>query len=229
MAEDASRRAVASLEQKSTTMAAAETNSKSFAEANLLIASWDTLGWILFREHKYEMARQFIEPAWRAGLHAEVGDHLGRVDEALGLKREALTAYAFAADALTRNDTPDVRGQINDSVDRLRAADVRELPLAGALNLQDLRTYKVPRPADEKGWGTFRLEITTAGVIDSQQMTGEHPLTAVKKTVDAMKFPELLPPDSKAHLLRSAVVSCSVGNTCEVVLVPDGGLQTEQQ
>jgi hypothetical protein len=60
-------------------------------------------------------------------------------------------------------------------------------------------------------------------------MTGEHPLTAEKKIVDAMKFPELLPPGSKAHLLRSAVVSCSVGTTCEIVLVPDGGLQTEQQ
>jgi tetratricopeptide (TPR) repeat protein len=229
MAEDASRRAIAGLEQKSATMAAAEANSKSFAEANLLIASWDTYGWILFREHKYEDAKQFIEPAWRASLHAEVGDHLGQIDEALGLKRDALTAYAFAADALTRNDAPDVRGHIHDSVDRLRSADVKELPMGGALDLQDLRTYKVPRAADEKGWGTFRLEITTAGVIDSQQMTGEHPLTAEKKIVDAMKFPELLPPGSKAHLLRSAVVSCSVGTTCEIVLVPDGGLQTEQQ
>ncbi|MFZ0690489.1 MAG: DUF3857 domain-containing protein [Acidobacteriaceae bacterium] len=228
-AEEASRKSIAGLEEKSATMAAAEANSKSFAEAQLLIAAWDTYGWILFREHKYDDAKKFIEPAWRASLRAEVGDHLGQVDEALGLKRDALTAYAFAADALTRSDTPDVRGHIHDSVDRLRGSDVKELPMNGALDLQDLRTYKISRAADEKGWGTFRLEITTAGVIDSQQMTGEHPLTAEKKIVDAMKFPELLPPDSKAHLLRSAVVSCSVGTTCEVVLVPDGGLQTEQQ
>jgi hypothetical protein len=44
-----------------------------------------------------------------------------------------------------------------------------------------------------------------------------------------MKFSELIPPGSKAHLLRSAVVSCSMGKDCEVVLVPDGGLQTERQ
>jgi hypothetical protein len=46
-----------------------------------------------------------------------------------------------------------------------------------------------------------------------------------------MKFPELLPPGSKAHLLRSAVVSCSEASDkkCDVVLVPDGGLQIEQQ
>jgi hypothetical protein len=79
------------------------------------------------------------------------------------------------------------------------------------------------------GWGTFRLEITTSGVIESQQMSGEKQIAGIKNAVDGMKFPELLPPDSKAHLLRSAVVSCSSGPNCEVVMVPDGGLQTEQQ
>lgn len=34
-----------------------------------------------------------------------------------------------------------------------------------------------------------------------------------------IKFPELLPPESRAHLLRSAVVSCSKSETCDVVLV----------
>jgi hypothetical protein len=100
---------------------------------------------------------------------------------------------------------------------------------ASATSLQDLRTYKISKPAGVNGWGTFRLEITTAGVIESQQMTGEKQITGIKKTVDEMKFPELLPPDSKAHLLRSAVISCSMGPSCQVILVPDGGLQTEQE
>jgi hypothetical protein len=73
------------------------------------------------------------------------------------------------------------------------------------------------------------LEVTTAGVIESQQMSGETQIANAKSAIDAMKFPELLPAGSKAHLLRSAVVSCSMAKTCEVVLVPDGGLQTERQ
>jgi hypothetical protein len=92
-----------------------------------------------------------------------------------------------------------------------------------------MRTYKIAKPTGVSGWGTFRLEITTAGVIESQQMSGEKSISGIKASVDKMKFPELLPPDSKAHLLRSGVVSCSAGSTCEVVLVPDGGIQTEQQ
>ncbi len=229
IAEEASRKSIAHLEDKSATIGAAEANSKAFFEANLLIASWDTLGWILFREGKYEAGKQFIEPAWRASLRAEIGDHLGQVDEALGQKDEALTAYDFALAALTRNDKPDTRGHITDSIARLKEAGAKEHQPAGAVDLQGLRTYKISSPPDEKGWAAFRLEITTAGVVDSQQMSGAHPLTEAKKAIDAMKFPELLPPDSKAHLLRSAVVSCAAATTCEVVLVPNGGLQTEQQ
>jgi hypothetical protein len=103
-------------------------------------------------------------------------------------------------------------------------------PASVALNIQELRTYRFPRPNGVKGWGTFRLEITTAGVIESQQMSGEPAVAVLKPSIAAIKFSELLPPDSKAHLLRSAVVSCSQDSdkTCEVVLVPDGGLQTEQ-
>ena len=87
------------------------------------------------------------------------------------------------------------------------------------------------RPSGVSGWGTFRIEITTTGVTDAQLMSGQQPVAGIKPSILAMKFPELLPPGSKAHLLRSAVVSCSEASDkkCDVVLVPDGGLQTEQQ
>jgi len=48
------------------------------------------------------------------------------------------------------------------------------------------------------------------------------------KVIDEMKFPELLPPGSKARLLRSGVVSCANGKACELVLVPNSSLQTER-
>jgi hypothetical protein len=76
----------------------------------------------------------------------------------------------------------------------------------------------------------FRLEVAIAGVIEAQQMSGEQKLSAaIKPVLMTLKFPDLMPSASKAHLLRSAVVSCSMGDTCDVVLVPDATLQTEQQ
>jgi len=230
-AEAASHRSVDLLEQKSTTISAQEANSRTFAEAQLLIAAWDTYGWILFREGKSADAKPYISAAWRDSLRAEIADHLGQIDEALGKNDEAMTDYTFANMALTTNDTPDVRGHIHDSIARLKTAGAKASLPPGAGNTQDLRTYRLNRSAGVSGWGTFRLEITTTGVVDAQLMSGQQTVAAIKPSILAMKFPELLPPGSKAHLLRSAVVSCSQASDkiCEVVLVPDSSLQTEQQ
>jgi predicted Zn-dependent protease len=229
-AEAASRRSIDLLEERSATISAQEANSRTFAAAQLLIASWDTYGWILFREGRAADAKPWIAASWRNDLHAEVGDHLGQIDEALGAKDEALTAYSLAEMALTSNDTADVRGHIHDSIARLKGAGAKASLPAGAANTQDLRTYRLARPEKVSGWGTFRVEITTAGVIDAQLMSGQQTVAGLQPSILAMKFRELLPAGSKAHLLRSAVVSCSQAGDkkCDVVLVPGGGLQTEQ-
>jgi len=204
-------------------------NSSAFALSNLLIASWDTLGWILYQEGKFDDARPWLLAAWRASQNADVGDHLAQLYEAQKHSDEASATYSLAQAAMNKNTPPETRKHITESVDRLRDQHAKSSPTSATQALQNLRTYKVPRPNGAGGWGTFRLEITTSGVIESQQMSGEDRLAAIKPALAAMKFPDLLPPESKAHLLRSAVISCSMGTTCEVVLVPDGGLQTERQ
>ncbi|MGA8529523.1 MAG: DUF3857 domain-containing protein [Acidobacteriaceae bacterium] len=227
-AEEASRRGVTTLEQKTATIGAAEANSRAFAQAQLLVASWDTLGWILYREGKAAEARPYLSAAWRASLLADSADHLGQVDEALGHKNDALTDYALARTALTSNSTPELRGHVMDSIARLTAAGAKIQGDTGTDALQSLRTYSLGK-ATTTGWGSFRLEITTSGVVDEQQMSGDRKsLASTDAAIRALKFPELLPPGSKAHLLRSGVVSCTAGSTCELTLVPDGGLQTEQ-
>lgn len=226
VAEEASRKSVAKLEQESGALTTGSANSLAFRRANLLIASWDTLGWILFTEGKVDAAQPLISAAWRCALHAEVGDHLAQIDEALGKKNEALESYLLAQAAGAA--PPDVRTHIAEGIQRLKTSSAKTTKATGVQALQDLRTYKVARPAGSSGWGTFRLVIAAEGVIESQQMSGGQ-LEKIKPEIDAMKFPELFPPASKAHLLRAAVVSCSIADKCEVVFVPDGGLQTERE
>ena len=96
-------------------------------------------------------------------------------------------------------------------------------------SLQDLRTYHLPRPADAKGWGTMRLQLGQTGVVAVQQASGDASLKLLLPALWGMQFPGLVPPDSQAHLLRSGVVSCSQPKACELVLVPNSTLQTEQQ
>ena len=56
------------------------------AKTSLLVASWDTMGWILFREGKAKEAKSFIEAAWANNPKAELRAHLDEVDAALGIK-----------------------------------------------------------------------------------------------------------------------------------------------
>ena len=60
-------------------------------------------------------------------------------------------------------------------------------------------------------------------------MSGSDQIAGIKPALAQMKFAGLVPSESKAHLLLSAVVSCTSGKECQVVLVPNGGLQTERQ
>jgi tetratricopeptide (TPR) repeat protein len=228
-AETMSRKSVGMLEEKGAGITATEANSKAFANANTLIAAWDTLGWILYQEGKLEDSQPLIAAAWRDSLRAEVGDHLGQLYEAMQKKDEACAAYRLADAAVNSTTPPEVRKHIHDGFTRLEAAGAKPGPKNGAEALQNSRTYKLGHVPGMNGWGTFRIELTAEAVIEAQQMSGDHRIASIGDAIKKMKFPDLVPAGSKAHLLRSAVVSCSQTAGCEVVLVPEGGLQTEQQ
>jgi hypothetical protein len=228
-AETMSRKSVGMLEEKGAAITATEANSHTFANANMLIAAWDTLGWILYQEGKLEDAQPLIAAAWRDSLRAEIGDHLGQVEEAMHKKDEACEAYHLAFAAMNSNTPPEVHKHIYESFTRLEASGAKPGPKNETEALQNLRTYKLGHIAGMNGWGTFRIELTADGVIEAQQMSGDHRIASISEAIMKMKFPELVPTGSKAHLLRSAVVSCSQTAGCEVVLVPEGGLLTERQ
>lgn len=201
----------------------------SSPETETLIASWDTLAWILFEEGKPAEAEPFARASWRDSLRAEVGDHLGQIYEALSKKDEACAIYRLADAAADSKTPPEVRTHIRSSFSRLEATGVKPGPKNGTDALQKSRTYKIDHAASTTGWGTFRIELGADAVIEAQQMSGETAIAGVGEAIRKIKFPDLLPPGSKAHLLPSGVVSCSKISGCELVLVPGGGLQTERQ
>ena len=205
-----------------------EANSSAFPQANLLFASWDTLGWILFREGKFEQAEPMLLAGWRNSLVAHRGNHLAQLYEATGKKQQALATYRLATASIEgAGAQPDVVKHITTSIARLSENGSSPPGNNRRQALQASRTYHVARPAGVSGWGTYRLQLGGSGVIASQQMSGEENLAAAGTELNAMKFPELVPPGSTAHVLRGAVVSCSAGASCDVVLVPDSSLQTE--
>lgn len=53
------------------------------AKTNLIVAAWDTYGWILYLEGKPAQAQPWIQAAWMNMHHSEVKGHLAEIDKTL--------------------------------------------------------------------------------------------------------------------------------------------------
>lgn len=89
--EDASRKAVEQLTAESAnwTLTTADQDIREMRKrSNLLVASWDTLGWTIYKSAsgrepgRLTEAKRYIAAAWRNSLTPEVGLHLGDLEEA---------------------------------------------------------------------------------------------------------------------------------------------------
>ncbi|MCS6850151.1 MAG: tetratricopeptide repeat protein, partial [Gemmataceae bacterium] len=61
----------------------------------------DSLGWVLFKQKKYQEAKKYLLEAVKdkEGQHVEIYDHLGDVHMALGEKAEAMAAWKKAIES----------------------------------------------------------------------------------------------------------------------------------
>ena len=226
LAEKNSRHAVDLLETASTQITLQEVNTRAFQQTNLLVASWDTLGWILFLEGKPADAEPYIAAAWFHRQALDVGNHLAQVKEALGKPSEALTLDQLAMASATAGADKDVKAEVTANIERLKKAGGRSLAKNDIQGLQEMRSFHLDRPKDLKGSGTFRVQLGGPGVTDCEETSGDEALHALVPKLLQLKIPNVAPAGSPARLVRDAVVDCSaLLNTCEFVLMPYSGLQ----
>lgn len=227
-AEKSTRHAIDLLEASSAQRTLAEANSKAFAEANLLAAAWDTLGWILFQQNKPAEAEPFLAAAWFNSSNLTVGHHLAKVREALGKPSEALTADELALATEHASDSTGEFAEVKSDIERLRKAGAHSSAGNTTQTLQEMRMFKLAKPAGVKGWGTFRVQLGQSGVFDSDLVTGSPAIRPINVALKKLTVAQALPPNSHAHLLRDAVVSCSSEQPdCQVVFMPHAGLNAE--
>ena len=162
------------------------------AQTNLLIASWDTMGWILYREGNLPEARRYIEAAWRNTPREEMQEHVRVIDSAMhrssaaevGSDQERRTFPLGAAKA------------------RRGTAELRLLLAAGKV----LRSEPVAAPV-------------VAGVEHVSNTKAAPDLPDAAELVKSADLHLLFPEKSGAHLVRTGIVNCS-GVTCQLVLEP---------
>jgi hypothetical protein len=221
LAEASSRHSIEMLESSSAGVTLQQVNDKDFGQTNLLAASWDTLGWILFQEGKPAEAEPYIRASWVNGANVIVGDHLAQVVEALGRRSEALriNELALVSDGAVTNTEESV--EVKRNVERLRRAGIASPVPDAAQALQQMRTFHIAKPAGAVGSGTFQLAIADDHIDENDLVNGPPELRAFSAKLNQLKVPGALPAGSKAHLFRDGILYCSSGTSaCEFVLAP---------
>lgn len=231
-AEKGSRQSIDILEGQTAQAAVSEANQQSFARTSLMIASWDTLGYILLREKKNDEATDYLEAAWRNTPSLAIGLHYGNALDASGKHAEALHVYELTASQVHGKPDKDPDWQeLEANRDRLKSGETKDELKTARRDLQEDRTFKITVKAACKSFAssTYRLQVSASAAAEVLRVSGETAPADVEESIRGLKFPHLVPGNSKGKVIRDAVFTCSQGKTeGYLVLMPMGGIAAER-
>lgn len=224
IAEKSARKAVDLLTEESAKWAPATGSSMQMAKQQLLLAAWDTLGWVLFRQDKVDQAEGYVRASWLNRPRAEVGLHLGEIEEKKGHLSTALEFYELA---LASGNGPTPKGitlkgpdKVADQLHEREQALKRKGIIATAGDLQKLRTLPVGRFSGKNAYieYTFVLNDGKMAELSKDKSFGAALPDAdtIAKQADLAGW---TPPGSTAKVLRKGMLNCH-SNVCEFVVFP---------
>lgn len=209
------------------------------ANQELLMAGWDTLGWVLFQQGKVEEAQDYVRASWLNKPNAESGLHLGEIEEKMGNPSSALATYR---QALSTVPPPAFRQgglwlsvSFDEVAEKLieRTQTLQKRKMSGqqvqatlsrtqnsAMDLQKLRTFQVGKFSGRNAVIEYSFVLSNGKMSELRQENklGPDPelpdIDTITKHVDVTKW---MPPDSTARLVRAGFLNCH-SNVCEFVV-----------
>lgn len=213
--ESAARKAMGMITEETKTWTLDENPLTLSGKTRELIAIWDTLGWILYREGKLDEAESFLKAAWVNAQSDAIAEHVGQLEAARGRENEALTTYRLGiaashpgaeqkklqalAEALQKTGA---KSSVTDANKKLQ--EDRKIPLGPAKGLNGVAEYKLLMSGDK---------------VVQAKWSGDKDLPGGEERVKEAKLVGFWPAGSDANLVRSAMLNCHSG-VCELVLMP---------
>ncbi len=196
------------------------------ARTQSLAASWDTMGWILYREGKVEEAKSYVHAAAMNTQHAEVFEHLGEIEESQGHQEKAIHDFELALATFSGYDAMGVRTpprekekELTAKLERMRKRGPRAG--GGEVSKQELiklRTVALGPAGALNGTEEFRL-LLRGGKVARAEKSGEKEIAGGEARVKEAKVGDFWPAGSEASLVRQGFLNCHTG-LCELVLEP---------
>lgn len=197
------------------------------AKETMLAAAWDTMGWVYFREHKLDLAEDYLRAAWLSNPHTIAGLHLGQVQEARGQISHALDTYEMAQSSGISYRSDGTQQALIVSTDQELSRRINVLLHKGARDrfmgesserLQGLR--KLPLgPAEGRSGTVDYTVLMESGHVDAVKGDARNTLQNGDEMVKRLVALSWWPKDSKAKVLRRGFLNCHSG-VCEFVMLP---------
>jgi tetratricopeptide (TPR) repeat protein len=223
LAETGARKAMGKLEIETNGWTLDESYDTLYAQTATLQATWDTMGWVLFREGKLEAARSYVEASWRGRQTTDAGRHLGDIAAARGDKNAALEDYEMARVTIDPYSSIEARAtqaakekELNSKIDLLQQTGTASTLTDAAEALQKLRTLPLGAAGGLKGAAWYKLLVSEGRVLRAEP-TGQQSVTGGADRLKKIDFKTFFPADSKAKLMLVGLLDCRQ-TVCQFVL-----------
>jgi tetratricopeptide (TPR) repeat protein len=214
-AEAVSRKSVEMMTAESKTWKLDESSQILAAKSRQLVAVWDTLGWILYREGKLDEAEAFLKAAWINAQSDAVAEHVGRLEASRGRKNEALTTYRLGI-ATSRPGVE--QKKLQALAEALQKTGARSSVTDANKKLQENRKIPLGPARGLDGVAEYRLLMSGDKVVQAKK-SGDKDLPGAEERLKEAKLVGFWPAGSDANLVRSGMLNCHSG-VCELVLMP---------
>ena len=224
LAETSTRTALDKLADESNSWTLDENPQVLLGKTRMIVATWDTLGWIYFREGKLDQALSYVQAGWMGNLRLESGKHLGEVLTARGDKASALNAYEMAIgsqpgyNALgVHTDPSEKQKQVQALADALPHTGAKShMPMGVAEKLQKLRKVQMGAANGRSGYAEYRILLRNGKAVRAEP-TGAKTVPGANDMILKANYSSFFPADAQTSLVRVGYVNCHQ-TVCELVL-----------
>jgi tetratricopeptide (TPR) repeat protein len=226
LAETSALKALDMMTKESSALALATDPKAAKAQARMLAASWDTMGWVYFKEHKLDEAEDYVRAAWLSYATPDGGLHLGQLEEAQGKLSAALKTYEMAltiTEPHAPNQTTDpdaaTKQEIRRRVTALKRKGVRDRSTGEPFTeLQDLRMLRIGPAEGRTGTSDYKV-LMAGGHVEALKGPDDNTVRNADAMVQKVIAEGWWPKDSQVKMVREGILNCHSG-VCEFVMVP---------
>jgi hypothetical protein len=209
------------------------TEMQSLAWAQMLGAGWTCMGWAQLENHDLASAESYLRAAWQLSQSQLAGYQLARLLEARGNKAAAEHLYELAfvssPGGLMNNIVPayDMSEKIAAAYKKLAGKDIDATPLRhgeykGSLRAEldkEIEIHGYVGTSRLSGQGYFAVTYAADGSIGATLISGDPGIAVFAHSLQAHRFPVLLPTGSKARLVREVHMVCSPYGGCDAYML----------